>query len=196
MRAARATARAATVAAAVALGLGAALALTACSGSSSPSGGGTGSATTKATTKPSTTPTTKPARPTPSARSRAASTTPASSSASRKAGGLTVLVLNRYTVKGLSDAKLAANGAPISPHSDVRFSDQNKGKTYLVPVNPSAPIVVNSCTPGTGGGPPTMTSTPVTLAAFLASANRAKRVVLLSYDDAGRLTRLDTDPVC
>ena len=115
----------------------------------------------------------------------------------RKAGGLTVLVLNRYTVKGMSDAKLAADGAPLSPHSDVRFTDQNKGKTYLVPVNPSAPIVVNSCTQSTtSGGPPTMTSTPVTLAAFLSSANRAKRVVLLTYDSSGRLVRLDTDPVC
>jgi hypothetical protein len=195
VRAARATARAATVAAAVALGLGAALALTACSGSSSPSGSGTRSATTQATAKPSTTPTTKPA-------TDAVSTVKGRKHDAgvivsvRKAGGLTVLVLNRYTVKGLSDAKLAADGGPISPHSDVRFTDQNKGKTYLVPVNPSAPIVVNSCTPGTGGGPPTMTSTPVTLAAFLASATRAKRVVLLTYDDAGRLTRLDTDPAC
>jgi hypothetical protein len=112
----------------------------------------------------------------------------------KKAGGLTILVLNRYTVKGLSDAKLASDGAPVSPHTDVRFSDQNKGKTYLVPVNPSAPIVVNTC--DNSGSKPTMTSTPVTLAAFLSSANRAKTVVLLSYDELGRLTRLDTDPVC
>jgi hypothetical protein len=103
-------------------------------------------------------------------------------------------VLNRYTVKGLSDAKLASDGAPVSPHTDVRFTDQNKGKTYLVPVNPSAPIVVNTC--DNSGSTPTMTSTPVTLAAFLSSANRAKTVVLLSYDDLGRLTRLDTDPAC
>jgi hypothetical protein len=112
----------------------------------------------------------------------------------KKAGGLTILVLNRYTVKGMSDAKLASDGAPISPHSDVRFTDQNKGKTYLVPVNPGAVIVVNTC--DDGGGSPTMTSTPVTLAQFLSSSNRAKTVVLLSYDDSGRLVRLDTDPAC
>jgi hypothetical protein len=112
----------------------------------------------------------------------------------KKAGGLTILVLNRYTVKGMSDAKLASDGAPISPHSDVRFTDQNKGKTYLVPVNPGAVIVINAC--DNSGGTPTMTSTPVTLAQFLSSGNRAKTVVLLSYDDSGRLVRLDTDPAC
>ena len=64
-----------------------------------------------------------------------------------------MLVLNRYTVKGLSDAKLAADGAPISPHSDVRFCDQNKGKTYPVPVNPTAPIVVNTCAKSPAAAP-------------------------------------------
>ena len=103
-------------------------------------------------------------------------------------------VLTRYTVKGMSDAKLATDGAPISPHSDVRFTDQNKGKTYQVPVNPAAVIVVNTC--DQSSGTPTMTSTPVTLAQFLSSSNRAKTVVLLSYDSSGRLVRLDTDPAC
>jgi hypothetical protein len=112
----------------------------------------------------------------------------------KKAGGLTILVLNRYTVKGMSDAKLASDGGPISPHSDVRFTDQNKGKTYLVPVNPAAVIVVNTC--DDSGGTPTMTSTPITLAQFLSSGSRSKTIVLLSYDDSGRLLRLDTDPAC
>lgn len=113
---------------------------------------------------------------------------------SKKAGGLTVLVLNRYTVKGMSDAKLAADGGPISPHSDTRFSDQNKGKTYTVPVNPTAVIVINTC--DKGGSTPTMSSAPVTLAQFLSSSGRSKTIVLLTYDDAGRLVRLDTDPAC
>lgn len=185
-----------TGAAAVAAGL--ALALAACGGGSSPSPSD-GSSTS---TRPAGTGTAS------AGATKAASTDAVSTVKGRKhdagvvvsvrkAGGLTVLVLNRYTVKGLSDAKLAADGAPVTPHSDVRFTDQNKGKTYLVPVNPSAPIVVNTCTASTTpSGPPTMTSTPVTLAAFLASANRAKTVVLLSYDSAGRLTRLDTDPAC
>jgi hypothetical protein len=166
--------------------------------------GGSGPATNTTTTAPGVTKTT-PAKPGITATTKAASTDAVSTVKGRKydagvivgtkkAGGLTILVLNRYTVKGLSDAKLASDGAPVSPHTDVRFTDQNKGKTYLVPVNPSAPIVVNTC--DNSGSTPTMTSTPVTLAAFLSSANRAKTVVLLSYDDLGRLTRLDTDPAC
>ena len=172
-----------------------ALLLTGCGGSSGGGSGGSPSPTGKATS------------PRPSGSPSKAAASPAVSTvkgrkhdagvivSSRKAGGLTVLVLNRYTVKGMSDAKLASDGAPVTPHSDARYSDQNKGKTYLVPVNPSAPIVVNTCV-DSGGGPPTMTSTPETLASFLSSANRAKTVVLLTYDDSGRLVRLDTDPAC
>jgi hypothetical protein len=113
----------------------------------------------------------------------------------KTAGGLTVLVLDRWSVKGLSDAKLASQGVPIAPHTDTRFYDQNKGKTYTIPVNPSAPIVVNTCVKNPGG-PPTMTSTPVALTDWLAGASRAKTIVLLTYDTSGRLTRLDTDPAC
>ena len=114
---------------------------------------------------------------------------------SKTVGGLTVLVLDRWSVKGMSDATLAAKGAPIAPHSGTRYYDQNKGKTYTVPVNPSAPIVVNSCTKN-GSNPPTMTSTPVSLSVWLAESGRSKTIVLLTYDSSGRLTRLDTDPSC
>jgi hypothetical protein len=114
---------------------------------------------------------------------------------SKTVGGLTVLVLDRWSVKGISDATLAAKGAPITPHSGTRYYDQNKGKTYTVPVNPSAPIVVNSCTKN-GSKPPTMTSTPVSLSDWLAGSGRSKTIVLLTYDSSGRLARLDTDPAC
>ena len=87
---------------------------------------------------------------------------------SKTVGGLTVLVLDRWSVKGMSDATLAAKGVPIAPHTDTRYYDQNKGKTYTVPVNPSAPIVVNTCVKN-GSNPPTMTSTPVSLSDWLAS---------------------------
>ncbi len=57
----------------------------------------------------------------------------------KTAGGLTVLVLDRWSVKGMSDSKLASQGVLPVPHTDSRYYDQNKGKTYTVPVNPSAP---------------------------------------------------------
>ncbi len=116
--------------------------------------------------------------------------------ATKSAGGLTVLVLDRWSVKGLSDSKLASDGVPVAPHTDTRYYDQNKGKTYTVPVNPSAPIVENECVKGPKGQPPTMTSTPVSLSSFLKSSKRSSTVVLLTYDDSGRLARLDTDPAC
>ena len=114
---------------------------------------------------------------------------------SKQIAGLTVLVLDRWTVKGMSDATLASKGAPISPHSDVRYTDQNHSKTYLVPVTPCAPIVVNTCVKAKGQKPG-MTSTPETLKQFLASPHRSTTIVLLTYDSSGRLTRLDTDPQC
>jgi hypothetical protein len=114
---------------------------------------------------------------------------------SKVVGGLTVLVLDRWSVKGMSDATLAAKGVPLAPHTGTRYYDQNKGKTYTVPVNPSAPIVVNTCVKN-GSNPPTMTSTPVSLSDWLATSGRSKQIVLLTYDTSGRLTRLDTDPAC
>jgi hypothetical protein len=113
----------------------------------------------------------------------------------KTAGGLTVLVLDRWSVKGMSDAKLASQGVAPVPHTDDRYYDQNKGKTYTVPVTPSAPIVVNTCVKG-GTGKPTMTSTPVSLSDWLNGSGRSKTIVLLTYDASGRLTRLDTDPAC
>jgi hypothetical protein len=114
----------------------------------------------------------------------------------KQAGGLTVLVLDRWSVHGLSDAKLATQGVPVVPHQDVKYFDQNKGKTYTVPVNPSATIVVNTCSFPAGQAAPTVTSTPVSLSTWLAGPNRSKTIVLLTYDTSGRLTRLDTDPGC
>jgi hypothetical protein len=171
------------------------LALTACGGGSTGSASGPSTSTTP---KPSTS--SKPSA-TATKASQAVSTVKGRNHdagtivSSKTAGGLTVLVLDRWSVKGLSDSKLASQGVPVQPHTDTRFYDQNKGKTYTVPVNPSAPIVVNTCVKD-GKNPPTMTSTPVSLSDWLASSGRSKVVVLLTYDSAGRLTRLDTDPAC
>jgi hypothetical protein len=172
-----------------------ALAVSACGGASdgASSTGPTSSTRTTATKATSTPKVTKASQAVSTVKGRAHDAGTIVSS--KTAGGLTVLVLDRWSVKGLSDAKLAAQGVPVVPHTDTRFFDQNKGKTYTVPVNPSAPIVVNTCVPSPSG-PPTMTSTPVALKDWLASSGRSKVVVLLTYDTSGRLTRLDTDPAC
>jgi hypothetical protein len=181
-----------------AAGAGLLLAVTACGGGGSGKGttssGGTGSSTGSATA-------TATPRPTTTTVSQAVSQVKgrqhdAGTIVSYKtAGGLIVLVLDRWSVKGLSDSKLASQGVVPAPHTDNRYYDQNKGKTYTVPVNPSAPIVVNTCVKN-GTNPPTMTSTPVSLSDWLKSSGRSRTIVLLTYDAAGRLTRLDTDPAC
>jgi hypothetical protein len=121
--------------------------------------------------------------------------------------GVHVLVLDRWTVVGMSDAQLAAKGAPISPHTSRRFYDQNSHKTYKIPVDPSAVFVDNSCAKATSTAAPgstgpagktpahSMVSTPESLADFLAK-NQKNDVVLLTYNSTGWLVRLDTDPVC
>jgi hypothetical protein len=172
-----------------------ALAVTAC-------GGGSGGTAGTATTSGSGSPTKATSTSTVTKASTAVSTVKGRMHdagtivAVKQAGGLTVLVLDRWSVHGLSDAKLASQGVPVVPHQDAKFFDQNKGKTYTVPVNPSATIVVNTCSFPAGQGAPTVTSTPVSLSTWLAGPNRAKTIVLLTYDTSGRLTRLDTDPGC
>ncbi len=173
------------------------VALTACGGS----GNGSGTATSSPPSTTSTAPSGKGSTPTTAGVSQAVSQVKgrqhdAGTIVSYKtAGGLIVLVLDRWSVKGLPDSKLASQGVPPVPHTDNRYFDENKTKTYTVPVNPSAPIVVNTCVKD-GKNPPTMTSTPVSLSDWLKGSGRSKTIVLLTYDTAGRLTRLDTDPAC
>jgi hypothetical protein len=125
---------------------------------------------------------------------------------SKTIDGVHVLVLDRWTVVGMSDATLAAKGAPISAHTSRRFYDQNSHKTYDIPVDPSAVFVDNACIKGTATAAPgstgkvktpahAMESTPESLSAFL-SANTKGDVVLLTYNSSGWLVRLDTDPAC
>ena len=160
------------------------------SGTSSSAATGSPTGTSTATTKPTTTPASQAVSQVKGRQHDAGTIV-----GTKTAGGLTVLVLDRWSVKGLPDSKLASQGVAPVPHTDNRYYDQNKGKTYTVPVTPSATIVVNTCVKN-GANPPTMTSTPVSLSDWLKGSGRSKTIVLLTYDAAGRLTRLDTDPAC
>lgn len=108
-----------------------------------------------------------------------------------------LLTLDRWTVNGMDDATLAAEGAPIVPHTDDRFANQNAEKTYAVPVARDAVLVVNECQPpATPGGVPGLTSRRGDLEEFLAQPGLADQVVLLTYNRDGELVQLDTDPRC
>lgn len=112
-------------------------------------------------------------------------------------GGVLTLKLDRWTVKGMSDAKLAKDGIAIRPHDDNLFTNQNDERTRTVPVAPDAQLVVNTCVVSGTDAARTlgMTSTPQAATSWLQNPD-PKAVLLLRYDAAGRVTRLDTDPRC
>ncbi|HEX5511132.1 MAG TPA: hypothetical protein VFX41_05415 [Actinomycetales bacterium] len=114
----------------------------------------------------------------------------------KEVAGQKVLELDRWTLKGMDDAKLAREGAPVAPNAGDRFFNQNDQKTYMVPVAPDARLVVNECSaPPSDGGTSGLTSKPGDLGAFLSSPDVGKQAVMLTYSD-GMLVQLDTDPVC
>jgi hypothetical protein len=110
-----------------------------------------------------------------------------------KVGGELVLKLDRWTVKGLSDAKLAKDGITITPHTGNRFTNQNDDRLRNVPVAPGATVVVNTCVKN--GDQLGLTSTPQDAVSWLDDVD-PKTVLLLTYDSAGRVVRMDTDPRC
>ncbi|MGN6611619.1 MAG: hypothetical protein ACTHLJ_07565 [Angustibacter sp.] len=108
--------------------------------------------------------------------------------------GVTVIELDRWTLPGTSDTDVARNGIKVVPHRDVRYTNQNTEKTYTAPVADGAIAVVNRCVPGTGGELG-LESTPQSATTWLKNAD-SRDVLVVTYDDQGRVTRLDTDPRC
>lgn len=111
----------------------------------------------------------------------------------KRVAGELVLQLDRWTVKGVSDAKLAKDGITITPHTGDRFTNQNNDKLRTVPVAPGATVVVNTCVKS--GDQLGLTSAPQDAANWLKDAD-PKAVLLLTYDSSGRIVRMDTDPRC
>ncbi|HET8614087.1 MAG TPA: hypothetical protein VFL94_01080 [Actinomycetales bacterium] len=111
----------------------------------------------------------------------------------KEVDGELVLQLDRWTVKGLPDAQLAKDGITVTPHTGDRFENQNDDKLRTVPVAPGATVVVNRCVKN--GDQLGLTSTPQDAAGWLDDPN-SKAVLLLTYDSAGRVVRMDTDPRC
>lgn len=114
----------------------------------------------------------------------------------KEVAGQQVLVFDRWTVVGLDDADLAADGAPVTPYSGERFQNQNTESTYDVPVSPDVTVVVNECRPADDPAmPPGLASSPSTLEDLLAMPNLDETALLLTYDD-GQLVQVDTDAAC
>lgn len=109
-------------------------------------------------------------------------------------GGVTVIELDRWTLPGTSDTDIAEGGIKVVPHRGARYTNQNTEKTYTAPVADGAIAVVNRCVPGSGGELG-LESTPESATAWLKKPD-SRDVLVVTYDDEGRVTRLDTDPRC
>lgn len=161
--------------------------LTACSSAGDP----TSNAERVTVTETQTSPATPPATPTSDVTGRHYDVGTVSSV--KEIDGELWLQLDRWTVKGMSDAQLAKDGITVRPHTDERFTNQNDDRLRAVPVAPGATVVVNTCVKK--GDQLGLEATPEPAADWLENAD-PKAVLLLRYDDAGRVVRMDTDPRC
>jgi hypothetical protein len=109
-------------------------------------------------------------------------------------GGVLVVELDRWTLPGTSDSTIARQGVQVVPHRGGRYTNQNDRKTYTAPVADGANVVVNRCVPGPDGQLG-LESAPQGAADWLAQPD-TKTVLVVTYDEAGAITRLDTDPRC
>jgi hypothetical protein len=161
-------------------------ALSGCASGGSPTADGERVTVTETTTSPAT-----PAKPTSDVVGRHYDV--GTVSGVHEVDGVLWLKLDRWTAKGLSDAKLAKDGIALAPHTDQRFTNQNDDRLRDVPVAPGAMVVVNTCVKN--DDQLGLTSTPGDAAAWLQKPD-ASAVLLLTYDGAGRVVRMDTDARC
>lgn len=112
----------------------------------------------------------------------------------RTVAGTLVVKLDRWTLPGTSDPTLARQGVQVVPHRGDRYTNQNTQKTYDVPVADGAIVVVNTCV-ADAAGQLGLESAPQSAQSWLAKPD-PKNVMIVRYDTAGAITRMDTDPRC
>ena len=59
--------------------------------------------------------------------------------------GTTVLTLDRWTYADWSEERVAEEGVPLAPLTDMPFRNQNSTSTYAVPVSPAVVVGLNTC---------------------------------------------------
>ena len=106
-------------------------------------------------------------------------------------GGVPVIILDRWTARGVPDSTLAASGVPIHVHSDAPYQNFNNKITYRIPVAPRAIFTYRHCV--AIDQPPVGRSS--TLGEF-ARLPDAEKVVLLSIDPKGQAVKAQNDPAC
>ena len=168
-----------------------ALGLTACGGS-----GSQGGAAVTVTVTPTVTATGGPAAP-------ATPTVPRSDDVGRAfdygavvssttVAGVTVIKLDRYTWKGLDDAKLARQGLPVAPFKGkLPYENLNTKLIYTLPVAAGARILFHHCV---AADQPLQTKS-VAMKDFIPLVDPEKTVVV-ALDAQGRVTSAENIPGC
>jgi hypothetical protein len=106
--------------------------------------------------------------------------------------GVTVIELDRYTWKGLDDAKLARQGIPAAPFKGaLPYENLNTKLTYTLPVADGARVLYHHCV--AFGQPLQTKSAP--LKDFMSLGDPEKTVVV-SLDSQGRITAAENIPGC
>ena len=106
-------------------------------------------------------------------------------------GGTPVLVLDRWTWKGLDDAKLARDGVPLSPFKGRPFTNQNDKLVYRIPVTADARVLYHHCVKE---GEPQQTRSATVKE--MAGLKKGEDLVLVRLDDQGRAVAVDNLPGC
>jgi hypothetical protein len=106
--------------------------------------------------------------------------------------GVDVLELDRWTWKGLSDAKLAKDGVPTGPFKGaVPYTNQNAKLTFTIPVADGARILFSHCI---AADQPLQTKS-VKPAALKGLADR-ENTVLVQLDSEGQAAGIQNIPGC
>jgi hypothetical protein len=106
-------------------------------------------------------------------------------------GGVPVIILDRWTARGVPDSLLAAHGVAIHLHSDAPYENFNNQITYRIPVAHGAIFTYMHCV--------AIDQPPVLRASTLDEFTRLRdpeRVVLLSIDPMGQAVTVQNDPAC
>lgn len=106
-------------------------------------------------------------------------------------GGTPVLVLDRWTWKGLDDAKLARDGVPLSPFKGKPYTNQNSKLVYRIPVTGDARVLYHHCVKE---GEPQQTRSATVKE--MTGLKKGEDLVLVRLDDQGRAVAVDNLPGC
>lgn len=108
-----------------------------------------------------------------------------------KENGVTVLVFDRWTARGVSGSTVASEGVPMRAHSDAPFDNKNTRITYRIPVAPGALFTYQHCV---AVDQPAEKKTS-TLTDFQ-NLPDSEKVILVSLDTKGQVVEAKNDPAC